>query len=201
MTCSPCSPEAKAQGQGAGGGGSAPFVPDPTLLSSLLVPVAVTDAALNTITLLALPANTLATDGDILRLTFSGTLLQSNVAAQTWFVGIQVGGTPLWGAVSAAYAQSAVVRAFEVSCDIKRRAVNSATLGGRASFNNSLVAATAGLGNIAVAPQGGPIGSAVVDPAVNWAAIQNVDIVVQASVAGINFTLRNATLQHLSTVP
>jgi hypothetical protein len=158
----------------------------------------VNDAVLNTLIQGSVPAGRLATNGALVRVVAFGTIVAATVAP-TWFLGISVGATQLWSAITAAYALSATVRSWRLEFDLVRRTAATAAMGGVWSLNNSAALPVQGVGVIATAPQGGPIGSPIVDSAVDWTIAQDVSIAVQQSAAGGNlFTIRGCYGEFLT---
>lgn len=180
-------------GTGASGpGASSSFVES--------TPLVVAVAALTPVVQWTIPPGMLSRDGDALDIRIGGTLLQSNAVAQTYFIGISLGGLPIWGATSAAYALSANRRAHLHRFVLMRTGALTCTLIGDAEENNSALLPVVGVGGTTTAPQGGPLASTDADPACDWSIAQALEIAVQPSAATATWT-RKAALGILLRAP
>jgi hypothetical protein len=165
-----------------------------TSLDVVTAPLVIAAAALTPAYQFTVPASTLARDGDSLEVEIWGNVLQNNAAAQTWFVGVSLGGVVLWGAVSVAHALDVDRKPHHHKWRIARLSNTTLQMGGTSLWNNQAALPVVGIGNPSLAPQAAPVATVNVDPIVaGFNTALALEVAVQPSVAGMEWVRKYAS--------
>lgn len=194
--CGGCPVEPSVNGQ-SGGGGAPPtpardflFTIDADRSSSVIFPVV--DSMISA----AIPAGALATDGDMIKMEIGGNVVNVGAAARTVSIFVLIDAVTGWGATSANIPNAGGPFAWNVDCIITRKSATTFALTGHAFVHNATTAVT-GIGSLALANLGGPIGSPAADPACVWANAQNLIFNFTSSNAGVTFIIKSGYAEVL----
>ena len=157
--------------------------------------------AATTIYTFDVPADTLDTDGQSLRLTLFGDHVHNSAGNLSWLVTVSLDGVTLFSDSTQVYAQNAARRPWSLQVMLTRR--SATTVAALGTYINTAVATApaTGLGDIAsTIGTGGLLRSATTDPTVDWADVQTLLVRITASAgpsASDVYTRRSATLEAL----
>lgn len=186
---------------GGGGGGDTTSAYVQTLFATGTVTGPTATTSPTAILSRSIPANTLSSDGQLLDVDISGTLLNTSGSNRTWGVAISLGGVELFRDTTGQFVSSATERPWSLRFSITRLSSTTCFLGGSFIWQTATSTPDTGLGFISATSLAGPISSAVSSPTVDWGSAQTLAVTVtcNSNHASTNFLARSARIYKSPT--
>lgn len=144
----------------------------------------------------SIAASTLSSDGQMLDVSITGTILNTSGSNQSWEIAISLGGVELFRDSTGTFTSSATVRPYTLRFSIIRLTSTTCFLGGTFVWQTATSTPDTGLGQVAATQLAAPISSAIASPTVAWGSAQTLAVTVTCTSnhASTNFLCRSARI-------